>query len=65
MLQFFHAVNDLYGVDFDADTDCDLRENKGYKVIYHETVDRSVTEEQIRSLNIKTTEDVDKDLTQY
>ena len=63
MLQFFHAVNDLYGFDFDADTDCDLREKKGYKVIYHETVDRSVTEEQIRSLNIKTTEDVDKDLT--
>lgn len=63
ILQFFHAVNDLYGFDFDADTDCDLREKKGYKVIYHETVDRSVTEEQIRSLNIKTTEDVDKDLT--
>lgn len=63
MLQFFHAVNDLYGFDFDADTDCDLTEKKGYKVIYHETVDRSVTEEQIRSLNIKTTEDVDKDLT--
>ena len=63
MLQFFHAVNDLYGFDFDADTGCDLKNNKGYKVVYHETVDTSVTEEQIRALNIDTTEDVEKQFT--
>lgn len=63
MLQFFHAVNDLYGFDFDPDTGCDLKNNKGYKVVYHETVDKNVTEEQIRALNINTTEDIDEDCT--
>lgn len=42
LLQFFHALDDVYGADFDDPT-----AQSGYRVVYHETVDRSVTAEEV------------------
>lgn len=42
LLQFFHALDDVYGVDFD-DMVCQL----GFRVLYHETVDPTVTAEEV------------------
>lgn len=38
LLQFFFALDDVFGIDFD-----DQVAQKGFRVLYHETVDRSVT----------------------
>ncbi len=48
MLQFFIAKDDVFGLDFDAP---DRQET--FRVVYHERIDRSVTEEQIRALGIE------------
>ncbi|RDY24295.1 DUF1963 domain-containing protein [Romboutsia maritimum] len=43
ILQFFIGTDDLYGLDFDNQTNQD-----GFKVIYHEFVDLSINEEDIK-----------------
>ncbi len=49
ILQFFICAQDeeLYGLDFDHPTKQD-----GFRVVYHENIDTSVTEEQIKALGI-------------
>ncbi len=50
MLQFFLIAEDkdyLYGLDFDNPT-----KQKNFRVVYHETIDTSVTETQIKALDI-------------
>jgi len=42
MLQFFIANNDMYGVDFDKPD-----QQNGFRVIYHESIDESVTREEV------------------
>lgn len=42
LLQFFIASDDVYGLDFD-----DMTNQKGFRVIYHETVDASVTPKEV------------------
>lgn len=44
LLQFFLARDDVYGADFDDGT-----AQTGFRVLYRETVDRSVTAEEVRS----------------
>lgn len=44
MLQFFIALNDVWGINFDTPTSTD-----GFRVLYHETVDSSVTAEEVES----------------
>lgn len=49
MLQFFIRTfdDDIYGADFDNPTKQD-----GFRVVYHETIDTSITESQIKALDI-------------
>lgn len=47
MLQFFIALDDVYGMDFDEQ---DVQKN--FRVIYHENVNYQVTEAQVRSLKV-------------
>lgn len=42
LLQFFTAQDEVFGADFDAPLT-----QKGFRVFYHETVDRSVTAEEV------------------
>ena len=42
MLQFFVAADDVYGLD----------DEKGHKVIYHENIDSSITEQDVRAQGI-------------
>ena len=42
LLQFFIGTDECYGADFD-----DMTSQKGFCVLYHETVDVSVTEEEV------------------
>lgn len=42
LLQFFIASDDVYGMDFD-----DMLNQKGFRVIYHEMVDTSVTPDEV------------------
>lgn len=52
MLQFFCGADDCYGLDFDeADS------QKSYRVIYHETIDDTVTEEKVRALGVPVSTD--------
>ena len=44
LLQFFTALDDVFGADFD-----DPLTQKGFRVLYHETVDRSVTAEEVEA----------------
>ena len=46
MLQFFTALDDVYGADFDAPDSQDT-----FRVIYHETVDYKVTQQDIMALH--------------
>ncbi len=55
MLQFFIGRDDVCGVDFDAPD-----EQAGFRVVYHATVDRSVTVEQLKPLGIPTHKDVEE-----
>lgn len=52
MLQFFCGVDDCFGLDFDeADS------QKGYRVVYHEKIDDTVTEEKVRALGVPSSTD--------
>ena len=42
LLQFFFALDDVFGVEFDDQTS-----QTGFRVLYHETVDPSVTAEEV------------------
>ena len=44
LLQFFTALDEVFGADFD-----DPLTQKGFRVLYHETVDRSVTVEEVEA----------------
>lgn len=44
LLQFWILNNDLYGADFDNNTMQDT-----FRIVYHEHIDKSVTEEEIKS----------------
>lgn len=44
LLQFFFALDDVFGADFDNSV-----EQKGFRVLYHEMVDRSVTAEEVQA----------------
>jgi len=55
MLQFFIGRDDLCGADLDAPD-----EQAGFRVVYHERVDRSVTPEQLQPLGIPTHADVEE-----
>lgn len=44
LLQWFIRGDDVYGMDFD-----DIRSNKGHRVLYHETIDPTVTAEQVQA----------------
>ena len=44
LLQFFVAYDDLYGMDFDDITACG-----GFRVLFHESVDTSVTAEEVEA----------------
>ncbi len=45
MLQFFHGMDDVFGMDFSHPDKQDT-----FRVVYHEKVDRTVTKEQILAL---------------
>lgn len=47
MLQFFIAKNDMFGLDFDAQDRQDT-----FRVVYHETIDQTVTAEQVKGLGV-------------
>lgn len=49
ILQFFISDNDLMGVDYDNQV-----EQKNFRVIYHEKIDRTMTEEILQPLEIPT-----------
>ena len=49
LLQFFIAQDDVFGADFDAPD-----RQTGFRVVYHERVDLSVTEERLKPLDIPT-----------
>ena len=44
LLQFFIGLDDVWGIDFD-----DQVSQKNFRVLYHETVDRSVTAEEVEA----------------
>ncbi len=52
MLQFFLAADDIFGIDFDNP---DVQDT--FRVIYHKAIDKSVTEEQVRALGVKSCTD--------
>lgn len=58
MLQFFIAMDEMYGMDFDEQ---DIQ--KDFRVVYHETVNEQVTKEQVKSLGIPAC--TDDDLEEY
>lgn len=51
LLQFFIAPDDTFGSDFDEPC-----HQSGFRVVYHERVDPSITEEQLKPLDILTHE---------
>ncbi len=52
LLQFFIRADDVYGCTFDDGTGAD-----SYCVIWHETIDRTVTPEAVREMGIPSSED--------
>lgn len=53
MLQFFIAMDDVYGMDFDNTTDSEGRlVQDSFRVVYHKTVDYTVLREQIKALGM-------------
>ena len=54
MLQFFIGQDDLYGVDWDQPD-----EQNNFQVVYHETIDHSVTSEQVQALDVPTHADIE------
>lgn len=62
MLQFFIAVDDVYGVDFDNTTDSEGRlVQNGFRVVYHKTIDYAVSKEDIQALGMPDSSDKDLD----
>lgn len=55
LLQFFISCDDINGLD----------DNKGYKVVYHETIDPSVTEDMVKELGIRAASDLNSDNDEY
>lgn len=56
MLQFFiTAYDDCFGMNFDDPQDL----QKDFRVIFHETIDESITEEQVRALDIPIATELD------
>lgn len=55
MLQFFIANNNMYGCDFDEPD-----KQKGFRVIYHETIDKNITKEDVLELGIPSDEDIEE-----
>ncbi len=51
ILQFFIGTEELYGLNFD-----DQCEQKDWRVIYHESIDKSITEESLKSIGIASVE---------
>ena len=53
MLQFFIAQDDVYGMDFDNTTDSEGRlVQDSFRVVYHKTVDYTVSKEEIEALGM-------------
>ncbi|WP_029231027.1 YwqG family protein [Butyrivibrio sp. VCB2006] len=50
LLQFLISCDDIMGLD----------DEKGYKVVYHKTIDPSVTEESVKALGIKAASDLNQ-----
>lgn len=63
MLQFFIARDDVYGMDFDNTTDSEGRlVQDSFRVVYHKTVDYTVSKEEIKALGMpdSSAEDMDE-----
>lgn len=54
ILQFFIGTNDLMGADFD-----NMTVQNGFRVVYHEDINTSVTKEQIRAQGIRANTELD------
>ena len=54
ILQFFIGTNDLMGADFD-----NMTAQNGFRVVYHEDINTSVTKEQIRAQGIRANTELD------
>lgn len=54
MLQFFIGSDELYGMDFDEPDKQDT-----FRVVYHETINYSMTEEQVRAMGIPVSNDAE------
>ena len=53
MLQFFIAMDDVYGMDFDYTAGSDGRLTQdSFRVVYHKTIDYNVSQEEIASLGM-------------
>lgn len=52
MLQFFTGLDDVFGLDFDNQDNQDT-----FRVIYHKTINSSITRAQVESLNIPSAAD--------
>ena len=57
LLQFFILPDDCYGLEFPVKDD-----QNGYRVVFHETVDRSVTEASVKAMGLPTSFDSDCEL---
>lgn len=63
MLQFFIAMDDVFGMDFDNTTDSEGRlVQENFRVVYHKTIDERVSKEEIATLGMpdSASEDVDE-----
>lgn len=56
MLQFYIANEDLYGMNFD-----DATKQDNFRVVYHESIDGSVSEEKVKALGVKANTDLTGD----
>ena len=60
MLQFFVAADIMNGMDFG-----NLDEQKDWKVIYHEEIQKDISEEEIKALDIPTSTTLDESKEEY
>lgn len=54
MLQFFISDDDLYGLDFDDQTN-----QTGFRVVFHENIDRSITIDSLRERGVPSSSEAD------
>ena len=54
ILQFFIGTNDIMGVDFD-----NLDNQNGFRVVYHENINKNLTKEEIRAQGIRANTELD------